>query len=177
MTRDEVITREELVARAYEVLRSDVDAIPATTLRGGSAVSGYDAPPPYDPDIDAPTDSYLETYAFDGVGFLDASSWRHYLPRLIDYALRNIGSRTAGSMAIEGLLNSLRPPDRTPPRLGSLTKEQEGVIVAVLDQLAFSQDSAYQPFAMQVMEEWWIPHALYRPRGPTDDAPYRPESP
>jgi len=80
-------------------------------------------------------------------------------------------------MAIEGLLNSLRPPDRIPPRLGSLTKEQEDVIIAVLDQLAFSQDSAHQPFAMQVMEEWWIPRALYRPRGPTDDAPYRPESP
>jgi len=49
------------------------------------------------------------------------------------------------------------------------------VIVTVLDQVAFSQDSALQPFAMQVMEEWWIPRALYRPRGPTDDAPYRPE--
>ena len=169
-------TRQDIVARAYEVFRSDLDATPDMTLRGGSAVSGYDEPPPYDSDIDAPTDTYLETYAFDGVGFLDASSWRHYLPRLIDYALRNIGSRSAGAMAVEGLLNSLRPPDRTPPRLASLTKEQEDVIVAVLDQLAFAEDSANQAFAMQVMEEWWIPGALYRPHGPTDGEQRRRES-
>jgi hypothetical protein len=68
-------------------------------------------------------------------------------------------------MAIDGLLWSLRPPDRDPPRLGSLTPEQEEVIVAVLDQLAFSDDSVHRKEAMQVMEEWWIPGALYRPPG------------
>ena len=164
MTRDEAVTRAGTIARANDVFRSDLDAIPAMTLRGGSAVSGYDAPPPYDPDIDAPTDSYLETYAFDGVGFLDASSWRHYLPRLIDYALRNIASNAPGTMAIDGLLWALRPPDRDPPRLASLTAEQEAVIVAVLDELAFAPDSVYQADAMQVLQEWWIPNALYRPR-------------
>ena len=59
MTRDEVVTRAEIIARANEVFGSDLDAIPSMTLRGGGAVSGYDAPPPYDPDIDVPTDSYL----------------------------------------------------------------------------------------------------------------------
>jgi hypothetical protein len=156
-------SRAEIIRRAHEVFRSDAEQVPSITLRGGAALSGYDEPPPYDPELDAPTDAYLEMFAFEGQGFLDAASWRHYLPRLIDYSLRNIGSRTPGAMAVEGLLSSLRPPDRTPPRLGSLTKEQEEVIVAVLDELAFASDSANQAFAMQVMEEWWIPGALYRP--------------
>ena len=169
--------RVDDVGRARDAFREELGQPPALTLRGASAVDSYERPEPFDAALDEPTDEYLERHTFWAMPYLDAGSWRHYLPRLIDYALRNIGSRTPGSMAIEGLLNSLRPPDRIPPRLGSLTKEQEDVIVAVLDQLAFSQDSAHQPFAMQVMEEWWIPHALYRPRGPTDDAPYRPESP
>ena len=66
-------------------------------------------------------------------------------------------------MTIDALLWSLRPPDRDPPRLASLTREQEEVVVAALDKLAFSGDSAYRSDAMQVMEEWWIPEALYRP--------------
>jgi hypothetical protein len=67
-------------------------------------------------------------------------------------------------MAVEGLLHSLRPPDREPPRLASLTAEQEAVIVALLEEVAFSEDSANSDFAMQVLEEWWIPNALYRQR-------------
>jgi hypothetical protein len=115
--------------------RDDAAAIPAMTLRGGAAVDGYDTPPAHDPEADEPTDAYLETYAYWGLAYLDPASWRHYLPGLIDYALRHLGE--PGSMVTEGLLGSLRPPDREPPRLGSLSGEQEAVVMAVLDQLAF----------------------------------------
>jgi uncharacterized protein DUF6714 len=161
--------RDGIIKRAYAAFGADVAAHPAITLRGGNALDSYDSPPPFDPAIDDPTDAYLETYAFNGLAFLDPPSWRHYLPRLIHYALRNIASNAPGTMAIEGLLWSLRPPDREPPRLGSLTREQEDVVVAALDQLAFSDDSVYRKDAMQVMEEWWIPGALYRPPGERPD--------
>ena len=162
--------RDQIVRRAYEVFHADIDAIPPITLRGGDALDSYAEAPPYDPEVDAPTDTYLETYAFNGLVFLDAPSWRHYLPRLIDYALRNIASNAPGTMAIDGLLWALRPPDRDPPRLASLTPEQEQVIVAALDELAFADDSVYKAEAMQVLEEWWTPGALFRPRseGSTD---------
>src|SRR5688572_18540391 len=154
--------RADLIARAYEVFRSDVAAVPPTTLRGGSALDSYDEPPPYDPEIDRPTDEYLETHAYHGMVFVDPPSWRHYLPRLIDYALRNIASNAPGTMAIDGLLWALRPPDRDPPRLATLTREQEHVIVAVLDELAFSDESVYKEDAMQVIEEWWMPGEIGR---------------
>ena len=73
---------------------SEPVAIPPLTLRGGNAVDDYAEPPPYDPRIDEPTDAYLERYAFSGVVYLDPVSWRYYLPRLIDYALRH--SQTTG---------------------------------------------------------------------------------
>jgi hypothetical protein len=156
--------RADLIARAYDVFRADVDGTPPITLRGGDALDSYDEPPPFDPEVDAPTDTYLERWAFHGLNFLDPASWRHYLPRLIDYALRNIASNAPGTMAIDALLWSLRPPEREPARLGSLTPEQERVVVAVLDQLAFSDESVYKADAMQVIEEWWMPGALYRPK-------------
>ncbi len=67
-------------------------------------------------------------------------------------------------MVAEALLWSLRPPDREPPRLGSLSAEQEAVVVAVLDVLAFDERSLDRDLAMQVLEEYWIPGALYRKR-------------
>jgi len=158
--------RGEIIRRAFEVFRSDVDVVPAMTLRGGAAVDGYEEPSPYDADVDAATDAYLEQYAFTGVTYLDAASWRHYLPPLIDYALRHAHDHAPGTMAIDGLLSALRPPDREPPRLASLTAEQEAVIVALLDVLAFDDDSVYRESAMQVLEEWWLPDALYRPPRP-----------
>jgi hypothetical protein len=164
MTND----RDAIVTRAYEVFKTDVETIPPITVRGGDALDSYDEPPPFDAAVDEPTDQYLETFAFNALNFLDAPSWRHYLPRLIEYALRNIASNAPATMAIDGLLWSLRPPDRDPPRLGSLTREQEEVVVAALDQLAFSDDSVYRKDAMQVMEEWWIPGALFRPPGEPD---------
>jgi hypothetical protein len=62
----------------------------------------------------------------------------------------------------DALLWSLRPPDREPPRLGSLSAEQEAVVVAALDVLAFDPRSACQDLAMQVLEEYWVPGAFYR---------------
>lgn len=155
--------RDAIRTRAFDAFRADLEVAPPITLRGGDAIDGYDEPPPYDAAIDDPTDNYLETFAFNALNFLDAASWRHYLPRLIDYALRHIASNASGTMAIDGLLWSLRPPDRDPPRLASLTPEQEEVVMAALDQLAFSDDSVYRADAAQVMQEWWIPGALYRP--------------
>jgi hypothetical protein len=70
-------------------------------------------------------------------------------------------------MVTEGLLGSLRPPDREPPRLGSLSGEQEAVVVAVLDLLAFDERSGCRELAMQVLEEYWVPNALYRHRPAT----------
>lgn len=67
-------------------------------------------------------------------------------------------------MAVEGLLHNLRPPDSEPSRLASFTAEQEALIVAFLEEAAFSEDSANRDFAIQVLEEWWLPDALYRKR-------------
>jgi hypothetical protein len=58
------------------------------TLRGGYAVDSYDFAPPPDPVLDEPRDTYLETYTFWGLAHLDPDSWRHYLPHLINYALK-----------------------------------------------------------------------------------------
>lgn len=159
---------EEIGRRAFEVFGADVEAVPPMTLRAGDAVDAYADPPPYDPAVDEPTDAYLEKYAFSGLPYLDGASWRHYLPRLIDYAFHHLHRHTPGTMAIDGLLSSLRPPDREPPRLGSLTPAQEAVVVAFLDALAFGEHSVHQDFAMQVLEEYWVPGALYRDRRPDD---------
>jgi hypothetical protein len=131
------------------------------TLRGGNAVDSYESAPPYDATLDQPTDAYLAAHTYWGLGYLDAASWRHYLPRLIDYTFRHIADPT--TMAPEGLLYSLRPPDREPPRLATLNAEQEALIVAFLEELAYSDDcAAYQSDALQILEEWWLPNALYR---------------
>jgi hypothetical protein len=115
--------RAAIVRQAYEAFRIDVERAPIISLRGGNAIDRYGAPPPYDPEVDTLTDDYLATYTFWGLGYLDAPSWRHYLPHLIAYTFRHITS--LNTMAPEGLLASLRPPDREPPRLATLTPEQE----------------------------------------------------
>jgi hypothetical protein len=174
-TRDVATTRagcyavrvsDDLSRRAYEAFAADASRPPATSLRGADALDGYREPPPFDPAVDEPTDAYLEAYTFWGHAFLDPASWRHYLPRLIDYALRHLAE--PGLPVVEGLLYSLRPPERDPPRFGPLTREQESVIVAVLDLLAFDETSAYRDDAMQVLEEYWVPNALYRESPPRE---------
>jgi Family of unknown function (DUF6714) len=158
MTQREQI-RAGIYQRANEAFHADLEASPRMTLRGGYAEDSYEQVPPPDSELDKLTDEYLETYTFWGLAYLDPASWRHYLPYLIDYAFRHMDDPR---MAIEGVLHNLRPPDRDPPRLASLNAEQETVIVAFLEEVAFSDDSANREFAMQVMEEWWIPDALYR---------------
>src|ERR1700730_14799910 len=129
--------REDIVRQAVELFRLDAEAVPPLTLRGGSAVDTYHVPPAFDPDLDRPTDAYLEEYAYLGLTYLDPASSRHYLPCLIDYAIRPFGA--TAPLVTDGLLSSLRPPDREPPRLGSISTEQEAVVVEFLDLLAFDE--------------------------------------
>ncbi len=155
---------QELIQSAYGVFHDELVKIPPMTLRGGDAVDSYDLPPPYDEELDQPTDDYLQQYAYFALPHLDALSWRYYLPFLIDYSLRHATAEAPpeSSLVVEGTLSSLRPPDREPPRLSVLKAEQELVIIKFLDILAFDERSDYQDYAMQVLEEYWIPGALYR---------------
>jgi hypothetical protein len=153
--------REEIIRRAYAAFHVDLASPPLLTLRGGDAIDSYDSPPPRDPLLDQPTDAYLGAYTFWGLAHLDPASWRHYIAHLIAYTLRH--DPYPESMAAEGLLASLRPPDRDPPRLASLTLAQEAAIVAFLEELAFDQAAGgYQEDALQILEEWWLPKARYR---------------
>jgi Family of unknown function (DUF6714) len=164
------MTRDETVRRAFEAFRADAETVPPLTLRGGNAVDGYDEADPFDPARDEPTDAYIEGFAFWGLGYLDAQSWRHYLPRLIDYAFRRPDDP---AMAVEALIRSLRPPDRYPPRLGTLNAEQEAVVVTFLETLALGDGGGHvQDDAQQALEEWWLPDARHRSR-PDDVAALR----
>ncbi len=151
----------DLVDLARSAFADDTAAPPPLTLRGGSDVDSYRTPSPHDAGLDAPTDDYLEQFAFHGLPFLDAASWRHYLPPLIEYALKRPDDP---HMAVEALIWSLRPPDRYPPRLGSLTPHQETVVRRFLEHLAFEPafvESA--ELATQALEEWWLPNPRSRP--------------
>lgn len=152
---------EPIAQEAYERFEADAAAVPTMGLRAGAAVDGYAEPPAFDAIADEPTDDYLESYAFNGLTYLDAASWRHYRPRLIEYALSHPAAPQG--MVTEALLWSLRPPDRTPPRLASLTADQEDVVAHLLERLALSdEDIPEKDLALQVMSEWWVPGALYR---------------
>jgi len=150
-----------IVTRGFEVFRADATAPPPLTLRGANAVDSYDEPTPFDPAEDEPTDAYLEAFAFWGLGYLDARSWRHYLPRLIDYAFRRPDDP---AMVTEALVRSLRPPDRYPPRLATLAAGQEDVVRSFLEQVALGDVLPHvQDEAQQALEEWWLPNARSRP--------------
>jgi hypothetical protein len=150
-----------IVRRAFEAFRADAEATPPLTLRGGNAVDGYEQPMPFDPDRDEPTDAYLEGFAFWGLGYLDAQSWRHYLPRLIDYGSRHPDDP---AMVVEALVRSLRPPDRYPPRLATLTTDQEDVVRAFLEHAALGDAMPHlQGEVQQALEEWWLPNPRCRP--------------
>jgi hypothetical protein len=152
---------EELVSRAFEVFHADFGSPPPLTLRGGNAVDSYEQPEPFDPTRDEPTDAYCEGFAFWGLGYLDARSWRHYLPRLIEYVLRHPDDP---AMVAEALVRSLRPPDRYPPRLASLTADQESVVRTFLEQAALGDAIPHlEAEAQQALEEWWLPNARCRP--------------
>jgi len=164
------VTPDEIVRRAFDVFRTDADAVPPLTLRGGNAVDGYDEAEPFDPARDEASDAYIEGFTFWGLAYLDAQSWRHYLPRLIDYTFRHPNDP---AMASEALIRSLRPPDRYPPRLATLTVEQEAVVVAFLETLALEDaDERLQADAQQALQDWWLPGARHRSR-PEDVAALR----
>jgi hypothetical protein len=149
-----------IARRAFEAFRTDA-APPPLTLRGGNDVDGYRRPTPFDPAEDEPTDAYLERFAFWGLGYLDAQSWRHYLPRLIDYALKRPDDP---AMVVEALVRSLRPPDRYPPRLATLDPDQEDVVRSFLEQAALGEAMPHvRDEAQQALEEWWLPSARCRP--------------
>jgi hypothetical protein len=82
-----------LARRAHAVFRADIVGDPPITLRAGNALDDYETPPVFDVRLDEPTDTYLEHYAHYGLTYLDPPSWRHYLPRLIGYALRHYNRR------------------------------------------------------------------------------------
>ncbi len=150
-----------IVRRAWTAFRADAIAAPPLTLRGANAVDGYDQPPPFDPAADHPTDAYVEAFAFWGITHLDARSWRHYVPRLIDYAFRHPRDP---AMVTEALIRSLRPPDRYPPRLATLDADQECVVRTFLEAVALGDALPYvQADAQQALEEWWLPNPRCRP--------------
>jgi hypothetical protein len=174
----------ELLRKARDAFRADLAEPPALTLRGANAVDGYDQPEPFDAGADEPTDAYLEGYAFWAMPYLDARSWRHYLPRLVEYAVAHPDDP---AMVVEATVRSLRPPDRVPARLATLSPAQEAVIVALLERLALDDaDGPARDDARAALEEWWLPGAFLRAesearrgaRGPTEyreagGGPYR----
>jgi hypothetical protein len=67
-------------------------------------------------------------------------------------------------MVVESLVASLRPPDRYPPRLASLTAPQEAAVVAFLETVALGGGHPqFADGAQQALEEWWLPGARDRP--------------
>ena len=151
----------DFVRRAFEAFAPELEASPPLTLRGANAVDSYDRPEPFAPARDEPTDEYVEAFAFWGLAYLDARSWRHYLPRLIDYALRRPGDP---AMVVEALVRSLCPPDRYPPRLASLSPEQEAVVTEFLEHVALGDEPAgVGADAQQALEDWWLPNPRRRP--------------
>jgi uncharacterized protein DUF6714 len=155
------MSKPSIVARAFEAFEADAQEPPALTLRGANGVDSYEQPARFDLTADEPTDAYLEGFAFWGLAYLDAASWRHYLPRLIDYAFRRPDDP---AMVTEALVRSLRPPDRYPPRLASLSAGQESVVRSFLEEVALGDRFPHVQFdAQQALEEWWLPNARARP--------------
>lgn len=134
-------------------------AHPPMSLRGGNALDDYETAPAFDPVIDKVSSKYLEKY-YLGITHLDSESWRFYLPHYLVHSIHNISDPS--STAVDFFFASLRPPDRDPPRFGALSKEEEAAVVAVLDQLAFSDESAWREQAMIALEEYWGAGATYR---------------
>ena len=152
----------DLIADLFAAFSAEGTAFPPMTLRGGDALDANQPAPPFDVLVDAISDEYLEAHPW-GSGYLDATSWRHYLPFMTEYALRHI---TEASDVTDALLTSFRPPDRNPPRLGSLTQVQETAVLRFLDVMAHSESSASMELAAVVLSEWWTPGAI--PKGLDD---------
>lgn len=152
---------EEIVARAFEVFAADLRQPPPLTMRGANAIDSHDWPTPFEATSDQVTASYLEGFAFWGLAYLDAPSWRHYLPALIQYVLVRPDDP---ALVADALVRSLRPPDHYPARLASLTPEQEAVVTAFLEHVAGgSGPEGLSADATDALDEWWRPGARSRP--------------
>ena len=150
-----------IVERAFAAFQADAAGPPPLSLRGGYDIDSYTRAQPFDPATDRPTDEYVEQHAFWGLGYLDAQSWRHYLPRLIQYSLLNSDDP---QMVTETLVRSLRPPDRYPPRLRSVTPEQGRIVSLFLEHLTKTHPSEdLRQEAQQALDEWWGPDPHSRP--------------
>lgn len=156
------VMNSDLVQRAYAAFRHEADTPPPMSLRAGDAIDGYDSPPEYDVHIDEPTDAYIEQFAYWALCYLDPLSWRYYLPRLIDFALRHATSESSpkSALIVEGILFSLRPTGNNLDRFAGLTAAQKAAIVAFLEVLAFDDRSDFQDEAIEVLEEYWLPGGL-----------------
>jgi len=165
--RHSPVGQDALLADVFSAFAADLAATPTISLRAGNELDDYKQASRFEPAADAISDAYLESYHW-GIAHLDAASWRHYLPYLIEYALRH---RDNGSLVVDSLLHSLRPPDREPPRLASLSCRQESLITQFLETLAFGESSVHQDLACQVLDEWWLPNALYRAAAKSRPAP------
>jgi hypothetical protein len=147
---------EDLDGCVRDAFREDAAREPTTTLRGGNALDDHEPPPGFDRTLDDVTDAYLEQYAHYGLVFLDALSWRHYLPSLIDYALRRYRSGDGrADLAIGGLLGSLRPRHGEPARFASLSTDQRALVKEFLERLSFDEGSGWQDEALEVLAEYW----------------------
>lgn len=143
-----------VILASLRAFHLDLGVRPGTTLRGGDALDSYNEPPPYDAVLDAPTNAYLERYAVHALPYLDPASWRHYIPTLVTYSLAR--NPPESSMATEGFLRSLRPPDRDPPRIKSLTAEQRVAVERFLVAMAFEEPMRRDgQLALEVLQEWW----------------------
>ena len=150
-----------IIDRAFAAFATDVATPPPLSLRGGYDIDSYKRPEPFDAAKDEATAEYIEQHAFWGLGYLDAQSWRHYLPILIQYSLLNPDDPR---MVTETLVRSLRPPDRYPPRLRSLTPEQAQLVAVFLDHLVTAHPSEeLRKEAQQALDDWWGPHPHSRP--------------
>jgi len=63
---------------------------------------------------------------------------------------------------VEATVRSLRPPDRVPTRLTTLSRAQEEVVVRFLEHLALANDAGSPNDARSALEEWWLPDAYVR---------------
>lgn len=163
------MTSLELIKIVRDAFADDIAVDPAMILRGGDRLDDQRNVTPYDPAIDDPSDTYMESFHWS-VAHLDAASWRHYLPQLADYVVRNFDKAT---LVGEATIFSLCAPDQDPPRLATLTSRQQYAVTKFLEFLAFADGSAYQEGACRATDEWWSPGALYRPRASTTSTELR----
>ena len=98
-------------------------------------------------------DAELENFHW-GLAHLDAQSWRFYLPVFLVYSIRHASS--GGSLVVNACVQSLRPPDRVPPRLSVLAPRQRKAVVATLEFLAFDPQSGFKEDADKALREYWV---------------------